>query len=59
MFGIFSKTPAKKLQAELNKLSTAAFEAQRNGNIRLYSTLTAEAETVREKIRALEARQED
>ncbi|PLW69336.1 DUF6435 family protein [Pseudohalioglobus lutimaris] len=55
MFGLLKKSPAKKLQAEFEKLSTQAFEAQRNGNIRLYSSLTAEAEEVREKIRELEA----
>jgi len=50
MFGLFSKNPAKRLQKEHEELLTKAFEAQRNGNIRLYSTLTAEAEVLREKI---------
>lgn len=54
MFGLFKKSPADKLQAEFEKLSKEAFEAQRNGNIRLYSTLTAEAEAVRGKIEELE-----
>ena len=40
----------KKWQKEHEALVTKAFQAQRNGNIRLYSTLTAEAETLREKI---------
>ena len=55
MFGLLKKSPTRKLQAEFEKLSTEAFEAQRNGNIRLYSSLTAEAEVVREKLRKLEA----
>ncbi len=50
MFGLFSKNPVKRLQKEHEDLLTKAFEAQRNGNIRLYSTLTAEAEVLRSKI---------
>jgi cell fate (sporulation/competence/biofilm development) regulator YlbF (YheA/YmcA/DUF963 family) len=55
MFGLFSKSPEKKLQAEFEKLQQQAFEAQRNGNIRGYSELTAEAEAVRQQIEALKA----
>lgn len=54
MFGLLKKSPARKLQAQFEKLSTEAFEAQRNGNIRLYSTLTAEAEAVRKQLDELE-----
>ena len=50
MFGLFNRSPLKKLQREHEVLATRAFKAQRNGDIRLYSTLTAEAEAVREKI---------
>jgi hypothetical protein len=50
MFGFFSKNPVKSLQKKHEDLLTKAFEAQRNGNIRLYSTLTAEAEVLRGKI---------
>ncbi|MEH6607834.1 MAG: DUF6435 family protein [Halioglobus sp.] len=50
MFGLFKSSPLKKWQKEHETLVTKAFQAQRNGNIRLYSTLTAEAETLREKI---------
>ncbi|MEH6587130.1 MAG: DUF6435 family protein [Halioglobus sp.] len=52
MFGLFKKSPLKQLQKEHEGLLTKAFQAQRNGNIRLYSTLTAEAEVLREKIEA-------
>ena len=52
MFGLFKKSPLKKWQREHEALLTQAFQAQRNGNIRLYSTLTAEAEVLREKIEA-------
>ena len=50
MFGLFSKSPLKRLQKDHEALLTKAFQAQRNGNIRLYSTLTAEAEVLREKM---------
>ena len=53
MFGLFKRSPLKKWQKEHEALVTKAFQAQRNGNIRLYSTLTAEAETLREKIDTL------
>lgn len=55
MFGLFNKSPLKKWQKEHETLLTQAFQAQRNGNIRLYSTLTAEAEVLREKIEAVES----
>ena len=50
MFGLFSKSPLKGWQKDHEMLQTRAFHAQRNGDIRLYSTLTAEAEVLREKI---------
>ena len=53
MFGLFNKSPLKKLQQEHQELLTKAFQAQRNGDIRGYSTLTAEAEELRLKIDAL------
>ena len=53
MLGMFKKSPLKKLEKEHGSLVTKAFQAQRNGDIRLYSTLTAEAEALREKIETL------
>lgn len=50
MFGLFKSSPLKKSQKEHAALITKAFQAQRNGNVRLYSTITAEAETLRRKI---------
>jgi hypothetical protein len=58
VFGLFRKSPLKKLQEEHEALLTRAFHAQRDGNIRLYSTLTAEAEAVREKIEGLNSETE-
>jgi hypothetical protein len=52
MFGLFKKSPLKRWQKDHEALLTKAFNAQRNGDIRLYSTLTAEAEVLREKIEA-------
>ena len=50
MFALFKRSPLKKWEKEHGLLVTRAFNAQRNGDIRLYSTLTAEAEALREKI---------
>jgi hypothetical protein len=57
VFGLFKKSPLEKLQAEHESLSTRAFQAQRNGDIRTYTTLTAEAEKLREKMENLKAGQ--
>jgi len=53
MFGLFSRSPLRQLEKEHEDLLTRAFQAQRNGDIRSYSTLTAEAEGLREKIEEL------
>ena len=53
MFGMFKSSPVKKWQKEHEALLTQAFQAQRNGDIRQYSLLTAEAEALREKIEEL------
>ena len=57
MFGLLNRSPVKKLQKQHAALLTRAFEAQRNGDIRKYSLLTAEAEELREKIEAVEYRE--
>jgi hypothetical protein len=53
VFGIFNKSPLKQWEKEHGVLANRAFQAQRNGDIRLYSTLTAEAEALRVKIEKL------
>ena len=53
MFGLFKKSPLKQLEKERDTLVSKAFQAQRNGNIRLYSSLTSEAEALRERIETL------
>lgn len=55
MFGLFGKNPLKQLQKDHEAVLAKAFQAQRNGNIRLYSTLTAEAEVLREKIESFDS----
>lgn len=50
MFAFLKKDPQKKLKEQYDKLHHEAFLAQRNGNIRLYSELTEQAELVRAKI---------
>jgi len=54
MFNIFKPDAKKKYQKEFEAKLTAAVEAQRNGNIELYSKLTAESEEILQKIENLE-----
>lgn len=49
---VFQKNPAKGLRKQYGQLVEKAFQAQRNGNIRLYSELTVEAEEVRSELDA-------
>ena len=49
---VFQKNPAKGLRKQYSQLVEKAFQAQRNGNIRLYSELTVEAEEVRSELEA-------
>ena len=53
MFQFLKSDPSKKLQKEYEALQTKAFQAQRDGDIREYSALTAQAETIYEKIERL------
>ena len=49
---VFQKNPAKGLRKQYGQLVEKAFQARRNGNIRLYSELTVEAEEVRSELEA-------
>lgn len=53
MFGLFKKDPTKKMRAEYDKLLEKGMHAQRNGDMRLYAELTAEAEALWKKIEQL------
>ena len=50
MFGWLKSDPAKKLRKQYHAKLEQAMHAQRNGNIREYSFLTAEAEALREEL---------
>ena len=50
MFSLFKKDPLKKLNKEYSTLLEQALAAQRKGEIRRYSELTAQAEEVAKKI---------
>lgn len=54
MFGIFKSDPRKGLQKDYEKKLAAAMHAQRNGDIRAYSTLTEEAEALYAELQALD-----
>jgi len=50
MFGFFKKNSLKKLEQKYSNMMTKAIEAQRNGNIRLYSEISFEADKILKKI---------
>lgn len=54
MFAFLKANPVKKLRKVYDQKSTEAMLAQRKGDIRLYSELTAEAEAIWQKIIAIE-----
>lgn len=56
MFSLFKSDPIKKLRKSYHAKLEQAMLAQRGGDIRTYSTLTAEAEKIKEEIDALEAK---
>lgn len=57
MFGFLKKDPVKALKNEYEKLNHQAMQAQRNGDIAGFATLTQKAEEVAKKIDQLEAEQ--
>ena len=52
MFAWLKPNPEKQYQKEYERLTQLAFRAQRNGDIRRYSELTSQAETVKAKLTA-------
>ena len=54
LFSIFKKNPLKKLTQQYNAKLEQAMHAQRKGDIRSYSMLTAEAEQIENQIKVLE-----
>ena len=53
MFNFFKSAPDKKIRKQYHAKLEEAMHAQRNGKIREYSLLTAEAEILREQLEAL------
>ncbi|MBU2870695.1 DUF6435 family protein [Colwellia sp. E2M01] len=54
MFSFFKQNPIKKLDKAYEAKLEQAMLAQRNGDIKSYAMITAEAENIREQILALE-----
>jgi hypothetical protein len=54
MFNLFKSAPDKKIRKQYHAKLEEAMHAQRNGKIREYSFLTAEAEALREKLELLQ-----
>ncbi|WAJ72339.1 DUF6435 family protein [Catenovulum adriaticum] len=50
MFSIFKKDPVKKLNKLYESKLEEAMHAQRRGDIKSYSMITAEAEKIKEQI---------
>ncbi len=53
MFSLFRSDPKKKLEKQYNQKLEQARNAQRAGNMPLFATLTAEAESIGEELDAL------
>ena len=54
MFSLFKKDTLKALNTQYLQKLDEAMQAQRNGDIRLYSMLTSEAEDILKKIEGLD-----
>jgi hypothetical protein len=55
MFSIFKADPTKKLNKQLSIKLEQAMQAQRKGDIKTYSELSAEAEKIDKQILDIEA----
>lgn len=55
MFKLFKRDPRKPLQQAYEAKLKQAMESQRNGDIRRYSELTAEADELYRRLLALDA----
>ncbi|KZZ44040.1 MAG: DUF6435 family protein [Saccharospirillaceae bacterium] len=58
MFSLFKANPIKKLQKQYDAKLEQAMLAQRNGDIRGYSEITAEAEAIYLQLQQLKAESE-
>lgn len=55
MFSLFKKDPLKKLKKDYAAKLEKAMLAQRSGDIKSYSMITAEAEEIRKEMQNLES----
>lgn len=53
MFGLFKSNPEKKLRKKYDALLEKGMHAQRNGDMKAYAMITAEAEKVWAEIESL------
>jgi len=58
MFGLFKSDPTKKLRKTYDAKLEQAMLAQRKGDIKTYSMLTAESEEIWKQIQALETKKD-
>ena len=56
MFSFLKSDPVKKLKKDYEKKVADAMNAQRNGDIKTYSSLIAESEKMWDKIQVAEAK---
>jgi hypothetical protein len=54
MFGLFKSNPTKKMRKQYDTLLEKAMHAQRNGDIKTYSLLTAQSEKLWKEIETIE-----
>lgn len=54
MFSLFKKDPIKKLDQAYEAKLEQAMQAQRNGDMKLFATITVEAEKISAQIVALQ-----
>ena len=54
MFSFLKSDPTKKLRKTYDQILEKAMQAQRKGDIKTYSLLTAESESIWQEIEALE-----
>lgn len=53
MFSLFNKNPKEKLQKKYQEVLELAMQAQRKGDIRLYSELSDKADVIAKQLDAL------
>ncbi len=57
MFGLFKNDPVKKLRKQYDAKLAQAQQAQRNGDIKGFADLSAEADAIWKKLQPLEKEQ--